>query len=584
MTTYNTGNPLGSTAAKDLYDNAENFDNGMNSVAPSFIDRFGKRRQTWSGMENAVQDFLVAAGFVFLADYAPGVTLTARNQYVIRAGLPYTVGDSVTLPHTLTGTWATDEPNLRLIGDAPLRADLAAPTGATLVGFGATTVAATLAGMLPLVPSYATLAAAPVSTTSIFLSDGNKSGIFRLVSWANFSAIGAVDTVGAYVVRSITDNSKAWVRDTDYVSPEFFGAVGDDTTNDVAAFRLMFAVAKAGLLKIKMGAKTYLWNITTEEIWDFTDVYATGLQIEGAGPATTNIHIVPTGFASGAVAWRIQSNADWYRLGMKTFAVVGSFDGTLLAVGKDNYADPLNIAEFDKVEVRNSFAAGSNTEAWRINYVVNSVFNGCIGNCYANGLGANYGTALRMRQGSFNTFVNGSFGNAAYAVRFTDGFSYGNVFLGCDHENTTYCVAINSANAGRNTWIGGTFSLWTSFAIQSTNADPTGSTVFKNVNYSNGAGPSTIVDPSNYVGVTVQDGTAIATPSMPASGTAIANTTGKTATVRIWGGAYTAVGIQGVVMSRASNGDYTTWVLPAGLGIVISYTSAPSWSWISPNM
>lgn len=30
MTTYNTGNPLGSSAAKDLYDNAQNFDHLSN--------------------------------------------------------------------------------------------------------------------------------------------------------------------------------------------------------------------------------------------------------------------------------------------------------------------------------------------------------------------------------------------------------------------------------------------------------------------------------------------------------------------------------------------------------------------------
>ena len=32
MTTYNTGNPLGSTSPKDLYDNAENLDELVNST------------------------------------------------------------------------------------------------------------------------------------------------------------------------------------------------------------------------------------------------------------------------------------------------------------------------------------------------------------------------------------------------------------------------------------------------------------------------------------------------------------------------------------------------------------------------
>ena len=39
MTTYNTGNPLGSAAVKDLYDNAENFDTALNDLtAVSWTD------------------------------------------------------------------------------------------------------------------------------------------------------------------------------------------------------------------------------------------------------------------------------------------------------------------------------------------------------------------------------------------------------------------------------------------------------------------------------------------------------------------------------------------------------------------
>jgi hypothetical protein len=61
--TYLTGNPLGSTSPKDLFDNASNFDEAMNSVGPSFYDRFGKRRETWEGMQKLVTDFLDAMGF-----------------------------------------------------------------------------------------------------------------------------------------------------------------------------------------------------------------------------------------------------------------------------------------------------------------------------------------------------------------------------------------------------------------------------------------------------------------------------------------------------------------------------------------
>lgn len=108
--TYSTGNPLGSTAAKDLYDNASNFDDAMNSPMPSFLDRFGLRRETWTGMEEAFQNFLVNSAFVFLGDYddVGELTFTARNQYLTRSGIAYRLADSTALPFTTTGVWATD--------------------------------------------------------------------------------------------------------------------------------------------------------------------------------------------------------------------------------------------------------------------------------------------------------------------------------------------------------------------------------------------------------------------------------------------------------------------------------------------
>lgn len=53
MTTYNTGNPIGSTDPRDLYDNAENLDDAVNSSADTFQDRLGKSRLTWEGIVKA---------------------------------------------------------------------------------------------------------------------------------------------------------------------------------------------------------------------------------------------------------------------------------------------------------------------------------------------------------------------------------------------------------------------------------------------------------------------------------------------------------------------------------------------------
>ncbi|AGN82825.1 hypothetical protein N5K35_24310 [Pseudomonas sp. GD03651] len=49
---YNTNNPLGSSDPRDLFDNSTNFDEGMNSTADSFLDRFGRPRVTWQKFHN----------------------------------------------------------------------------------------------------------------------------------------------------------------------------------------------------------------------------------------------------------------------------------------------------------------------------------------------------------------------------------------------------------------------------------------------------------------------------------------------------------------------------------------------------
>ncbi|AVL70874.1 hypothetical protein CEQ07_05250 [Oligella urethralis] len=91
MTTYKTGNKLGSTDPKDLYDNAENLDEALNNRTSDYwTDRLGVKRQTWSGIERSGG----IKGFATLADLqaSPGqaagqlayVTNDAQNNGMYR--------------------------------------------------------------------------------------------------------------------------------------------------------------------------------------------------------------------------------------------------------------------------------------------------------------------------------------------------------------------------------------------------------------------------------------------------------------------------------------------------------------------
>lgn len=139
--TYDTsGEPLGSTAPKVLYNNASNLDDAVNSQVPSWTDRppFNRARKTWWGMEQDFNNFLINSGYepVHLI-YVDGTPLVVDRptQLIDRAGLSYRVKTPASFPVTLSGTWATDQSLLVEVSDASLRQDLAGTGGADLIGW-----------------------------------------------------------------------------------------------------------------------------------------------------------------------------------------------------------------------------------------------------------------------------------------------------------------------------------------------------------------------------------------------------------------------------------------------------------------
>src|SRR5690606_36920697 len=132
-TTFATGNPIGSTAVKDLYDNAENLDVAVNSrTSQNWIDRKGAIRWTYYGMEQQFSLFLANSNFEPSVPYAAGLSMTRPTQTVSQGGQIYRPRvDSI--PFTTSGVFATDASKFTLVGDSSLRTDLAASTGATIV-------------------------------------------------------------------------------------------------------------------------------------------------------------------------------------------------------------------------------------------------------------------------------------------------------------------------------------------------------------------------------------------------------------------------------------------------------------------
>lgn len=80
--TFNTGNPIGSTDARDLSDNAENFDRALGTLDPTWTDRLGVTRDSFEGR-------LEKGSFYRVGTFAAGYTLTNMRQTLEYGGHEY---------------------------------------------------------------------------------------------------------------------------------------------------------------------------------------------------------------------------------------------------------------------------------------------------------------------------------------------------------------------------------------------------------------------------------------------------------------------------------------------------------------
>lgn len=128
MTTFKTGNPVPSTAVRDLYDNSENFDAAMNGLSLTWIDRLGRERVSVEALRNAID---VITSFTYRGEWAPGVAYKAKD--VVRFdNIEYiTMRD-----HVSSSSFEADRAaGFWTIYQGISRAELAASGGAALIGW-----------------------------------------------------------------------------------------------------------------------------------------------------------------------------------------------------------------------------------------------------------------------------------------------------------------------------------------------------------------------------------------------------------------------------------------------------------------
>ncbi|EPJ3026934.1 TPA: hypothetical protein ACKQFN_002399 [Pseudomonas aeruginosa] len=254
MTTYATGNPLGSKDPRDLYDNAENFDAAMNDrTNVAWRDRFGVSRKTWFGIEDQVNTSLARSGFELPPlQYVDGSPLTVdrSTQIIERGGNLYSVKLPSSFPVVLSGNWSEDEVLLVVRGDQSLRQEITSTSpseGSSIIGNSIVSVSSVAdiknqtkrADLKLSLSSYHPLGKSGGGTfiwsPSTPKSNHDGGTIFSpTVPWD-----GSQSTLSDYLDgEGETDpsGSGCWLRIFDEVKLEYFGGLISETIDSSASF------------------------------------------------------------------------------------------------------------------------------------------------------------------------------------------------------------------------------------------------------------------------------------------------------------------------------------------------------------
>jgi hypothetical protein len=390
MTTYNTGNPLGSVDVKDLYDNSQNLDELVNSQTKlSEPDRLGVARKTWKGMEtefsesqtnreavfvesqedkeerftdsiedqeDRFQQFLADSGFVILGQYAPNIQVTAYNQLISANGEFWRLSASTPLPYTTTGAGMPEGGAFVAAGEATLRDDLASTAegkGASLVKFqGGKTLQ---------------------DLSSTAAGDGAALVGFKQ------AGTGAVDRTALDKMREL-------------VSVKDFGAVGDGVADDTAAIQAAIATGRTVWFP---GHSTY--RITSPLVANQSWIQDVGAIIRWDG-ANSSGSVLTFGQQSISLQNREivleveRSSIDWS----------GSLVGVTL----------INIAN-SKIKYRRvfGFKVGVRELGWSEGFAYNSIDVGILISCQTLIEWVSKGTGSPVGYHNENTYFKGRLGN-----------------------------------------------------------------------------------------------------------------------------------------------------------------------------
>ena len=201
--TYNTGNPIGSTDARDRSDNSENLDLAVNSLSQTFVDRLGVTRDTLEGIYQK-------SAYYRAGTFGDGYTLTNNRQTLAYGNVEY--------------SWSGAFPKVVAAASTP------ATSGGIGAGAWVDRTDVTLRGELGHINGLHDI------SVSVVVGDGvtdNRSAIAaanaigRPIKFIGVSVVGTALTITCPIVDTMsqifTETSVVTIDNNQPVRPEWFG-------------------------------------------------------------------------------------------------------------------------------------------------------------------------------------------------------------------------------------------------------------------------------------------------------------------------------------------------------------------------
>ncbi len=338
MATTPTTNPIPSESPRDLKFNAGKVDEFVTSLHDFYDDRFGKPRLTTEGIRHLAMDAISGYGYITLDSFEDGATLTTPNQVLklMSNGEYYRWDGSfpkVVPAGSTPSTSGGEGPGKWLgVGDATLRANLAASDGYKLIG--------EVNSFSELRTSAPTANGVRVKLRGYYAGSLDGGGEFiGYLTNANDNAGTIAAGSGFHWERVLSDN---------VINVCMFGAKGDGVTDDTAAIQAAVDYAKsmhsaADYIAVFIPSGVYRVSMIT--VYAYTVLYGQGRATVLKRTDTANVSAVIYGVNSDSLWGYTGSDATEfvYSAEIHDFTIDGNVDGVNIAFDSTKKGDGIAI-------------------------------------------------------------------------------------------------------------------------------------------------------------------------------------------------------------------------------------------------